>query len=151
MIANYAKLLKTYPIYSIEDGLAFHDKEGWQRMTAQLGEKIQIVGDDLFATDPERIAEGIELQLANAAIIKPNQIGTVTEAIQSIALCQQYGMGTIVSHRSGETEDTFIADLSVGTSSGQFKAGGVSRGERLSKYNQLLRIEDRLVFTLLDE
>lgn len=151
MIANYAKLLKTYPIYSIEDGLVFHDKEGWQRMTAQLGEKIQIVGDDLFATDPERIAEGIELQLANAAIIKPNQIGTVTEAIQSIALCQQYGMGTIVSHRSGETEDTFIADLSVGTSSGQFKAGGVSRGERLSKYNQLLRIEDRLVFTLLDE
>ncbi|MGE0009652.1 MAG: phosphopyruvate hydratase [Candidatus Babeliales bacterium] len=151
MIDIYAKLLKNYPIYSIEDGLAFHDKEGWQRMTARLGEKIQIVGDDLFATDPERIAEGIELQLANAAIIKPNQIGTVTEAIQSIGLCQQYGMGTIVSHRSGETEDTFIADLSVGTSAGQFKSGGCSRGERLSKYNQLLRIEDRLVFTLLDE
>lgn len=151
MIGIYGKLLKNYPIYSIEDGLAFHDKEGWQRMTAALGEKIQIVGDDLFATHPERIAEGIEMQYANAAIIKPNQVGTVTEALQAIGLCQQYGMGTIVSHRSGETEDTFIADLAVGTSAGQFKSGGMTRSENLAKYNQLLRIEDRLVFTLLDE
>lgn len=151
MIEYYAKLLKNYPIYSIEDGLSFHDKEGWQRMTERLGEKIQIVGDDLYATDPERIAEGIELQLSNAAIIKPNQIGTITETIQALSLCQQYGMGTIVSHRSGETEDTFIADLAVGTSAGQFKSGGCTRGERMAKYNQLLRIEDALVFTLLDE
>ncbi len=151
MIGIYGKLLKSYPIYSIEDGLAPHDKEGWQRMTAALGEKIQIVGDDLFATHPERIAEGIELQLANAAIIKPNQVGTLTEALQAVGLCQQYGMGTIVSHRSGETEDTFIADLAVGTSAGQFKAGGCSRSEHLAKYNQLLRIEDHLVFTLLEE
>lgn len=151
MIELYEMLRQNYPIFSIEDGLASHDKEGWQRMTAALGEKIQIVGDDLFATHPQRIAEGIELGLANAAIIKPNQVGTVTEALQAIQLCHEYGMGTIVSHRSGATEDTFIADLAVGTSAGQIKAGGCARGERLAKYNQLLRIEDQLVFTLLDD
>lgn len=150
MIVYYAELLKNYPIYSIEDGLGYHDKEGWKRMTATLGEHIQIVGDDLFATHPERIAEGIEQGLANAAIIKPNQVGTVTQAIQALQLCHQYGIGTIASHRSGETADTFIADFAVGTSVGQIKAGGCSRGERMAKYNQLLRIEDLLVLDLLE-
>lgn len=151
MIDFYDKLSQTYPIFSIEDGLSEDDWEGWQLMMKKLGDRIQIVGDDLFATNPARIAEGIEQGVANAAIIKPNQIGTLTETLQSILLCKDYGINTIVSHRSGETEDTFIVDLAVGISSGQIKIGGCSRGERIAKYNQMLRIEDALHLSLLNE
>ena len=118
-------------------------------MMGQLGDKLQLVGDDLFVTNMTRISEGIHELAANAAIIKPNQIGTITETLQAITLCKEHGMNTIVSHRAGETEDTFIVDLAVGTSSGQLKAGGCSRGERVTKYNRLLRIEDLLHFSLL--
>jgi len=149
MIAMYTQWSNSYPVYSIEDGLADTDPDGWKQLNQALGEKIQIVGDDLFATNPQRLAYGIEQDLANATIIKPNQVGTITETLQSIKLCKEYGINTVVSHRSGETNDTFIVDLAVGTSAGQIKAGGPSRGERIAKYNQLLRIEDTLMFSLL--
>ena len=138
-----------YPIYSIEDGLADTDWNNWSLLYKALGEKIQVVGDDIFATNPQRIAQGIEQGIANATIIKPNQVGTITETSQSIKLCKEYGINTIVSHRSGETNDTLIVDLAVGTSAGQIKAGGPCRGERIAKYNQLLRIEDSLMLSLL--
>ncbi len=149
LIKLYAQLVNDYPIYSIEDGLSENDWDGWILMTQQLGEKLQIVGDDIFATNPSRIMQGIQDGVANAAIIKPNQVGTVTETLQTIKLCKEQDIKTIVSHRSGETEDTFIVDLAVGTSAGQIKAGGCSRGERLAKYNQLLRIEDELLLAML--
>lgn len=149
MIKIYEKLADKYPIYSIEDGLSEEDWEGWIDMTKSLNEKIQIVGDDIFATNAQRIWQGIEQGVATAAIIKPNQIGTLTEALQAIKLCKEYGMNVIVSHRSGETNDSFIADLAVGVSAGHIKAGGCSRGERMAKYNQLLRIEDSLVLGML--
>lgn len=149
MIGMYQKWVEEYPLYSIEDGLADTDWDNWKLLQSTLGEKIQIVGDDIFATNPQRIAKGIEQGIANAAIIKPNQVGTITETLQSIKLCKEYGMNTIVSHRSGETNDTFIVDLAVGTSAGQIKAGGTSRGERIAKYNELLRIEDTLMLSLL--
>ena len=145
LIAWYQDLIGRYPIYSIEDGLSERDIDGWKKMYRGLHDKVQLVGDDVFATNPERIASGIKQQLATTAIIKPNQIGTVTETLQAIALCKEYGMKTIISHRSGETNDTFIADLAVGTSAGQIKAGGCSRGERMAKYNRLLSIEDSLM------
>ncbi len=150
MIAFYQELLAYYPIYSIEDGLAQDDWDGWMTLNRTLGETTQIVGDDLFVTSSSRIIHGVKTHAANAAIIKPNQVGTVTETLQAIQTCQEYGMGTIISHRSGETEDSFIADLAVGTSAGQIKAGSCSRGERMAKYNRLLRIEDQLIYGLLE-
>lgn len=150
LIAFYKKLIDAYPICSIEDGLAEDDQEGWAQMMEQLGETIQIVGDDIFVTNATRIYQGLLNQSANAAIIKPNQIGTVTETLQAIQLCKEHGMSIVVSHRSGETNDSFIADLAVGTSAGQIKAGGCSGGERLAKYNRLLAIEDQLALSLLE-
>ncbi len=150
MIEWYAQLVEDYPIYSLEDPLDQDDWAGWAKLMEVMGDQVQIVGDDLFATDPARIWHGIEHGAASAAIIKPNQIGTVTESLQSIQLCQEYGMNVMVSHRSGETCDSFIADLAVGTSSGQIKAGCCINGERLAKYNRLLSIEDQLALSMLD-
>ncbi len=146
MIAWYVELAQKYPIYALEDGLSENDWSGWRELYKQLGSKIEIVGDDIFTTNAELIYDGIEQQVANTVIIKPNQIGTVTEALQAIKLCQEYDMHTIVSHRSGETNDSFIADLAVGSNAGQIKAGGLSRGERMAKYNRLLEIEHQLLF-----
>ncbi|MBI2775548.1 phosphopyruvate hydratase [Candidatus Dependentiae bacterium] len=150
LIEWYAGMVEEYPIYSLEDPLDQDDWSGWATLVEVLGEQTQIAGDDLFATDPARIWHGIENHAATAAIIKPNQIGTVTETLQAIQLCQEYGFNVIVSHRSGETNDTFIADLAVGTSAGQIKAGGCVRGERLAKYNRLLSIEDQLALSMLE-
>ncbi|MDR1072007.1 MAG: phosphopyruvate hydratase [Rickettsiales bacterium] len=144
MIEFYEKLISEYPIASIEDGLAEDDWGGWVEMTGRLGKKIQIVGDDLFVTNPERLKRGIESGAANAILIKPNQIGTLTETLETIRIAKAAGYGTIISHRSGETEDTFIADLSVGVGAGQIKTGSMSRTDRMCKYNQLLRIEENL-------
>ncbi|KKT23302.1 MAG: Enolase [candidate division TM6 bacterium GW2011_GWF2_43_87] len=145
VVAYYEKLANDYPICSIEDGLAEDDWEGWKLLTERLGSRVQIVGDDLFVTHTDRIAYGIEQKAATAALIKPDQIGTVTETLQAIELCKKHGLSTVISHRSGETEDTFIADLVVGTSAGQIKTGGLCRSERLAKYNRLLMIEDHLI------
>lgn len=150
LIDTYETLIDEYPIYSLEDPLAEDDWEGWKLLTKRLGEDVQIVGDDIFATNFHRIEQGIKEATANATVIKPNQIGTVTETLQAIQLCKSNDMNMIVSHRSGETGDTFIADLAVGTSAGQIKSGGCSRGERLAKYNRLLTIEDSLLAGLLD-
>ncbi len=150
LIAYYESLMEHYPIYALEDGLSEDDWDGWIKLTKLLGHKAQIVADDLFATNPERIAHGAHEKAATTAIIKPNQVGTVTEAIQSISVCKVNGLNVIVSHRSEETEDTFIADLAVGMSAGQIKAGSCSRSERVAKYNRLLTIEDELTFSLLD-
>jgi len=149
LIDQYKQLCQRYPIYSIEDGLAEDDPDGWALMQKQLGDTLQIVGDDIFASNPTRIAMGIEHELANAAIIKPNQIGTVSESLQAVLLCKNHGFNTIASHRSGETEDTFIVDFAIGSNAGQLKAGGFSHGERISKYNQVLRIEDALHRSLM--
>lgn len=149
LIKIYEKLIKDYSLYSIEDGLADDDWDGWIEMTKKLNEKVQVIGDDVFATNAQRIWQGIEQGVATAAIIKPNQIGTLTEALQAIKLCKEYSMNVVVSHRSGDTNDTFIAELAVGVSASHIKAGGFSRGERMSKYNQLLRIEDSLVLGML--
>ncbi len=135
---------KQYPIVSIEDGLAEDDWEGWKYMTELLGEKIQLVGDDLFVTNTERLQRGIEEGIANSILIKVNQIGTVSETLEAIELGRRYGYTSIISHRSGETEDTFIADLAVATGAGQIKTGSASRTDRIAKYNQLLRIEEEL-------
>ena len=144
MIAFYSDLVDKYPIISIEDGLAEDDWDGWKLMTEKLGEKIQIVGDDLFVTNPERLKRGIKEGITNSILIKLNQIGTVSETIETIKMAQKSGFTAVVSHRSGETEDTFIADLAVGLSTGQIKTGSTSRSERIAKYNQLLRIEEEL-------
>lgn len=148
MIELYEQLSEMYPIYSIEDGLSDLDIKGWIKMTKKLGDSLQLVGDDLFATNAVRIVQGIEEGWANSTIIKPNQIGTVTETLQAIKLCKNNDINIVVSHRSGETEDTFIVDLAVGTSAGQIKAGCCCR-ERMIKYNQLLRIEDELTLAML--
>lgn len=145
LITYYTQLVDKYPLYALEDGLDQDDWDGWQKLTAKLGSRLQIVGDDIFATNPNRIYEGIDRNVANTVIIKPNQVGTVTETLQAIQLCKEYDRNVIVSHRSGETNDSFIADLAVGTSAGQIKAGGPSRGERMAKYNRLLMIEDELL------
>lgn len=145
LIEWYHMLLERYPIYSIEDGLAEDDIEGWGSMFKRLSGSTQIVGDDLFATNAERIQMSLKKKLANTVVIKPNQIGTVTETLQAIKLCQDNSLKTIVSHRSGETNDSFIADLAIGVSADHIKAGGCSRGERMAKYNRLLRVEDSLV------
>ena len=144
LIEHYQKLVKKYGIISIEDGLAEEDWEGWAKLTKTLGGKIQLVGDDLFVTNVERLKKGIKQKCANAILVKVNQIGTLTEAIEAIKLAQKNGFGVIVSHRSGETEDTFIADLAVGLGCGQIKTGAPCRSERVAKYNQLLRIEEKL-------
>lgn len=149
LIEYYGQLCQNYPIYSIEDGLSEHDWDGWVALNAFLGDRIQVVGDDLFVTNPERLWYGLQKGAANGAIIKPNQIGTITQTLQAIKLCKDNDMSIIISHRSGDTADTLIADLAVGANAGQIKAGGLSRSERLAKYNRLLRIEDSLTTNLL--
>jgi len=144
MISYYAKLVESYPIVSIEDPLAEEDWAGWAAFTAQLGDKIQIVGDDLFVTNPTRIARGIAEKSANAVLVKVNQIGSLTETLDAVDLAHRAGFRTMMSHRSGETEDTTIADLAVAVGSGQIKTGAPARSDRVAKYNQLLRIEDEL-------
>jgi enolase len=144
MVAKYTEWVKKYPIYSIEDGLDQSDWDGYVTFTKALGKKIQIVGDDFFVTNPVRLAKGIKMGAANAILIKVNQIGTVTETLDAIKMAQKAGYGVISSHRSGETEDAFIADLAVGTGAGQIKTGSLSRTDRIAKYNQLLRIEEQL-------
>lgn len=144
LIALYQRWSESYPIISIEDGLSEHDWDGWSWLTHSLGGKIQLVGDDLFVTNPTYLKKGIEKKVANAILIKLNQIGTVTETLETMKLAAQNGYAQISSHRSGETEDTFIADLAVGTDCGQIKTGSASRTDRIAKYNQLLRIEERL-------
>ena len=144
MIAYYTQLVDTYPIVSIEDPLSEEDWDGWKAMTDALGGRIQIVGDDLFVTNPQRIARGIATQTANAVLVKVNQIGSLTETLDAVDLAHRAGFRTMMSHRSGETEDTTIADLAVAVGSGQIKTGAPARSERVAKYNQLLRIEDEL-------
>ncbi|MFQ6760214.1 MAG: phosphopyruvate hydratase [Alphaproteobacteria bacterium] len=144
MIEFFDKLSTKYPIISIEDALNEEDWAGWERMTQKLGNRIQLVGDDLFVTNPKRLKRGIEMGAANAILIKLNQIGSLSETLNAIRMAQNAGFGVIVSHRSGETEDTFIADLAVATNAGQIKTGSMSRTDRMAKYNQLVRIEEEL-------
>ncbi len=144
MIAYYSDLVNSYPLVSIEDPLDENDWAGWQKMTTQLGDQIQIVGDDLFVTNPERLSRGIASQTANALLVKVNQIGTLTETMDAVALAHRSGYRSMMSHRSGETEDTTIADLAVALECGQIKTGAPARSERVAKYNQLLRIEEEL-------
>lgn len=144
MIEFWADWVKRYPIVSIEDGLAESDWSGWSRMTSELGDRLQIVGDDLFVTNPSILSRGIEERAANAILIKVNQIGTLTETLEAIRMAQEAGFAAVVSHRSGETEDTTIADLAVATGAGQIKTGSLCRTDRICKYNQLLRIESEL-------
>jgi len=149
MIAYYADLVSSYPIVSIEDPLDEDDWDGWIKMTTELGSKIQIVGDDLFVTNPERLAKGIKLGAANALLVKVNQIGTLTETLDAVSLAHRNGYRSMMSHRSGETEDTTIADLAVALECGQIKTGAPARSERVAKYNQLLRIEEELADSAL--
>jgi enolase len=141
MIERYAEIVDRYPVWLLEDGLAESDWAGWQRLTTRLGDKIELVGDDLLCTNPAIIAEAIVQKAGNAALIKVNQIGTVTETLEAIHICQEAGWAQFVSHRSGETEDTFIADLAVGSGCGHLKSGAPARGERVAKYNRLIEIE----------
>ncbi len=144
MVAYYAELLAAYPLVSIEDPLAEDDWDGWARLTAEIGDRVQLVGDDLFVTNPERLEEGITRRVANALLVKVNQIGTLSETLDAVALAQSSGYRCMMSHRSGETEDTTIADLAVAIGCGQIKTGAPARSERVAKYNQLLRIEEIL-------
>jgi len=144
LIELYASWCERYPIFSIEDGLDQDDWEGWRKLTARLGEEVQLVGDDLFVTNSERLQLGIERDVANAILVKVNQIGTLTETLDAMALARRHGYRAVVSHRSGETEDTTIADLAVATSAGQIKTGAPCRSDRVAKYNRLLRIEEEL-------
>ena len=144
MSAYYAELVTDYPLVSLEDPLEEDDWDGYVHLTASLGDKVQIVGDDLFVTNPVRLAKGLELKAANSILVKVNQIGTLTETMDAVSLAQRAGYTAIISHRSGETEDTFIADLAVATDAGQIKTGAPARSERVAKYNQLLRIEEEL-------
>ena len=144
MVAYYEKLTASYPIVLLEDGMGQDDWPGWKQLNAALGERIELVGDDVFCTNPKLIARGIDESIANAVLIKLNQIGTVTETINAVRLAQDHGWGAFVSHRSGETVDTFIADLTVAMDTGHLKSGAPARGERVEKYNQLLRIEEQL-------
>ena len=143
-VAYLKELVRKYPIDSIEDGMSENDWLGWVRLTQELEDKCQLVGDDLFVTNVHYLEKGIEMGCANAILIKPNQIGTLTETLSAIDLAQKNGYKTIISHRSGETEDTTIADLAVATRSGQIKTGSLCRSERVAKYNRLLRIEEEL-------
>jgi enolase len=144
MIDYYEALIKKFPIVSIEDGLAEDDWKGWKALTARLGKKIQLVGDDLFVTNPHRLIKGIREGVGNAILVKLNQIGTLTETLDVIQIAKEAGYRTVISHRSGETEDTTISDLAVGSNAGQIKTGALSRTDRVAKYNQLLRIEEEL-------
>jgi enolase len=144
MVAYYKELLDNYPLVSIEDPLAEDDWTGWANITKELGEKVQLVGDDLYVTNPARLQKGIDMAAGNAILVKVNQIGTLTETMDAVRLAQTHGMNAIISHRSGETEDTYIADLAVATNAGQIKTGAPARSERVAKYNQLLRIEEDL-------
>lgn len=144
MIDYWADLVEKYPIISIEDGLAEEDWDGWVKLTKRIGNKVQLVGDDLFVTNTERLKKGIELGAANAILVKVNQIGTLTESLEAIETAKEAGYACIVSHRSGETEDSTIADLVVATNAGQIKSGAPCRSDRIAKYNQLIRIEDEL-------
>ena len=144
MVRHWAKWVRDYPIVSIEDGLAEDDWDGWALLTEELGGKIQLVGDDLFVTNVKRLQQGIDRSVANSILIKLNQIGTVSETLDAIDLARRNGYTSVISHRSGETEDTFIADLAVATGAGQIKTGSASRTDRIAKYNQLLRIEEEL-------
>ncbi|MDD2391919.1 MAG: phosphopyruvate hydratase [Bacilli bacterium] len=144
LVDYYIDLINTYPIVSIEDGMAEEDYEGWQLLTEKLGSRIQLVGDDLFVTNKQLLEKGIELKMANAILLKLNQIGTVTETLETIELARKEGYKTVISHRSGETEDTYISDFAVGLSLGQIKTGSLSRTDRTCKYNQLIRIQENL-------
>jgi enolase len=144
LVEFYRKLCEQFPIVSIEDGMAENDWEGWVALTKALGDRVQLVGDDLFVTNTTRIRQGIEKDAANSVLVKVNQIGTLTETLESVEMSHRHGWTTIISHRSGETEDTFIADLAVAVRSGQIKTGSLARSERVSKYNRLLRIEEQL-------
>ena len=145
MIDYYKKIAEEYPIISIEDGLAEDDWDGWQALTKKLGDRVQLVGDDLFVTNTERLQMGIRKKVANSILIKLNQIGTVTETLRAIEMAKNAGYTSVISHRSGETEDSTIADVAVATNAGQIKTGSASRSDRTAKYNQLLRIEEQLV------
>jgi enolase len=144
MGAYYADLLASYPLVSLEDPMSEEDWSGWITLTGQLGDRLQLVGDDLFVTNPERLARGIREGAANALLVKVNQIGTLSETLDAVSLAHRNGYACMMSHRSGETEDTTIADLAVATNCGQIKTGAPARGERVAKYNQLLRIEEEL-------
>ena len=144
MVAYYEELINKYPIVSIEDGLSEDDWEGWKLMTERIGDRVQLVGDDLFVTNTERLVRGIEKGVANSILIKVNQIGSLTETIDAIEMAKKAGYTAVISHRSGETEDTTIADLAVALNAGQIKTGAPARSERVAKYNQLLRIEELL-------
>lgn len=144
MVRYYADLCNKFPIVSIEDGMAEDDFEGWEQLTEALGDRIQLVGDDLFVTNPVRVAEGIERGIANAVLVKVNQIGTLSETLEAVEMAHKAGYRCVMSHRSGETEDSTIADLAVATNCGQIKTGSLSRSDRLAKYNQLIRIEEQL-------
>jgi enolase len=141
MVAYLADLVARYPIASIEDGMAEDDWDGWAHLTSELGKTVQLVGDDLFVTNPERLRRGIKAGTANAILIKVNQIGTLSETMDAMEIAHRAGMTTVMSHRSGETEDTTIADLAVAANCGQIKTGSLSRSDRTAKYNQLIRIE----------
>jgi len=140
----YAELAESYPLVSIEDGVAEDDWDAWRALTERLGERVQLVGDDVFVTNPEILRRGIEAGVANAILVKVNQIGTLTETLETIELARRNGYGVVISHRSGETEDVTIADIAVATNAGQIKTGSLSRTDRIAKYNQLLRIEEEL-------
>jgi enolase 1/2/3 len=144
MVDYLADLVRRYPIVSVEDGMAEDDWEGWVALTEAIGEQVQLVGDDIFVTNPERLSEGIMRHVANAILVKVNQIGTLSETLQTVEMAQKAGYGVVMSHRSGETEDATIADLAVATNCGQIKTGSLSRSDRLAKYNQLIRIEEEL-------
>jgi len=144
LIDTYEDWLSDYPIISIEDGMGEADWNGWTTMMERIGDRVNLVGDDLYTTNPALIRRGIELRASNSVLIKLNQIGTVTETLEAIRIARQIGWGTVISHRSGETEDTTVADLAVGLAAGQIKFGAPARGERTAKYNRLLRIEEEL-------
>ena len=144
MVDYWEALVNKYPIVSIEDGMAEEDWDGWKKLTERIGDRVQLVGDDLFVTNSKRLAKGIELGCANAILIKVNQIGSLTETLEAIELAKTHGYACVMSHRSGETEDVTIADLSVATNCGQIKTGAPCRSDRVAKYNQLIRIEEQL-------
>jgi enolase len=144
MVQYYENLVNNYPIISIEDGMAEEDWEGWKMLTDRIGKKVQVVGDDLFVTNTKRLQKGIQMGVANSVLIKVNQIGTLSETLDTIEMAKRAGYTAVVSHRSGETEDTTIADIVVGVNAGQIKTGAPSRTDRVAKYNQLLRIEEEL-------
>jgi enolase 1/2/3 len=144
LAAYYADLIRRYPILSLEDGMAEDDWDGWKLLTRELGDKVQIVGDDVFVTNPDRLREGIARGVANAVLVKVNQIGTLSETLETVEIAERAGYGRVISHRSGETEDSTIADLAVAINCGQIKTGSLSRSDRLAKYNQLIRIEEQL-------